>query len=156
LLFRAGLRPGGAVGTAAVYDVETRRTTPLASHGNLVTSLAWDSSGEQVVTGSQDGTVRIGARDGSQPHLLFGHDAHVWDVVVDPRGRWLASASDDGTTRLWPMPEGQPFHTLTHAALLDRLRSLTTYRIVRDAESSSGYRVDFEPFKGWTREPPRW
>jgi WD40 repeat protein len=156
LLFRAGLRPGGAVGGAAVYEVETGRTTPLPSHGNQVTCLAWHPSGEQVVTGSQDGTVRIGAADGSEPHLLFGHDAQVWDVLVDPRGRWVASGGDDGTTRLWPMPEGQPFHTLAHAALLDRLRSLTTYRVVRDAESSSGYRVDFEPFTGWKREPPRW
>jgi WD40 repeat protein len=156
LLLRAGLRPGGAVGVAAIYDVETGRTTPLASHGNQVTCLAWHPSGEQVVTGSQDGTVRIGGVDGSEPHLLFGHEAQVWDVIVDPLGRWLASGGDDGATRLWPMPEGQPFHTLAHAALVDRLRSLTTYRVVRNAESSSGYRVDFEPFTGWKREPPRW
>jgi WD40 repeat protein len=156
LLFRAGMRPGGAVGSIAVYDFETGRTTPLPAHGNQVTCIAWHPSGEQVVTGSQDGSVRLGGADGSEPHLLLGHDAQVWDVVVDPRGRWVASGSDDGTTRLWPMPEGQPFHTLAHAALLDRLRSLTTYRVVRQAESSSEYRVDFEPFTGWKREPPRW
>jgi WD40 repeat protein len=156
LLFRAGLRPGGAVGTAAIYDLETGRTTPLPSHGTQVTCIAWHPSGEQVVTGSQDGAVRLGGVDGSEPHLLFGHEAQVWDVIVDPLGRWVASGGDDGTTRLWPMPEGQPFHTLAHAALLDRLRSLTTYRVVRDTESSSGYRVDFEPFTGWKREPPRW
>jgi WD40 repeat protein len=156
LMLRAGLRPGGAVGSVAIYDIDTGRTTPLPSHGSLVTTVAWHPSGEQVVTGSQDGTVRIGDADGSEPHLLFGHDAQVWDVVVDPQGRWVASGGDDGTMRLWPMPDGQPFHTLPHAALLDRLRSLTTYRVVRDAESSSGYHVDFEPFTGWKREPPRW
>jgi WD40 repeat protein len=156
LLLRAGMRPGGAVGTAAVYDIESGRTTPLPSHGALVTCIAWDPSGERVVTGSQDGMVRIGAADGSEPHLLFGHDAQVWDVVVDPRGRWVASGGDDGTARLWPMPEGQPFHTLAQAALLDRLRALTTYRVVRDAKSPSGYVVDFEAFTGWQREPPRW
>ena len=98
-----------------------------------------------------------GWRMASEPHLLFGHEAiGVELVVVDPRGRWMASAGDDGTVRVWPMPEGAPFHTLPHAALLDRLRSLTTYRIVEDASASSGYRLDFEPFTGWKREPPRW
>ena len=105
LLLRGGLRPGGAVGSVAVYDFETGRTTPLPSHGNQVTCIAWHPSGEQVVTGSQDGSVRFGAADGSEPHLLLGHTAQVWDVVVDPRGRWVASGGDDGTTRLWPMPK---------------------------------------------------
>jgi WD40 repeat protein len=152
LLFRGPLR---GVGTAAVYDLETGRTTPLPSHGNQVTCIAWHPSGNQVVTGSQDGTVRIGAADGGEPHLLFGHDGFVWDVVVEPQGRWLASGGEDGTTRVWPMPDGRPFHTLPYATLLDRLRSLTTYRVVSDSESSSGYRLDFEPFTGWQREPPR-
>jgi WD40 repeat protein len=156
LLLRGGLRPGGAVGSAAVYDFASGQTTPLTSHGSQVTAVAWHPSGAQVVTGSQDGVVRLGDADGSEPHLLLGHDRQVWDVIVDPQGRWVASASDDGTTRLWPMPEGRPFHTLPHAALLDRIRSLTTYRVVRDADASSGYRVDFEPFTGWNREPPRW
>ncbi len=156
LLFRAPLRPGGAVGGAVVYDFDTKQSTPLVAHGNQVTSVGWHPSGQQVVTGSQDGVVRVGLADGSEPHLLLGHEAMVWHVIVDPRGRWLASAGDDGTVRVWPMPEGAPFHTLPHAALLDRLRSLTTYRIVEDASSSSGYRLDFEPFTGWKREPPRW
>jgi WD40 repeat protein len=156
LLLRAGLRPGGAVGSAAIYDFATAGTTPLTSHGSQVTTVAWHPSGEQVVTGSQDGVVRLGAADGSEPHLLLGHERQVWEVVVDPQGRWVASGGDDGTTRLWPMPDGRPFHTLPHAALLDRIRSLTTYRVIRDTGSSSGYRVDFEPFTGWNREPPRW
>ena len=156
LMLRAPLRPGGAVGGAVVYDFDTKQSTPLVAHGNQVTSVGWHPSGQHVVTGSQDGVVRIGLADGSEPHLLLGHEAMVWHVRVDPRGRWLASAADDGTVRVWPMPEGAPFHTLPHAALLDRLRALTTYRIVEDAASSSGYRLDFEPFKGWKREPPRW
>ena len=156
LLLNAGQRPGGAVGSAMTVDIATGRATPLLTHGSLVTSVGWHPSGEMVVTGSQDGTVRLGGADGSEPHLLLGHGSFVWDVLVDPAGRWLASAGDDGTTRVWPMPEGQPFHTLAHAALLDRLRSLTTYRVVEDRSTSSGYRLDFEPFTGWKRELPRW
>jgi len=156
LLLRAPLRPGGAVGGAVVYDFESKQSTPLLAHGNQVTSVDWHPSGQQVVTGSQDGVVRVGPADGSEPHLLLGHEAIVWQVRVDPRGRWLASAADDGTMRVWPMPEGAPFHTLPQAALIDRLRSLTTYRVVEDGSTSSGYRLDFEPFTGWKRPSPQW
>jgi WD40 repeat protein len=156
LLFRAGLRPGGGVGTAAIYDMTSGKSTPLTSHGSLVTCLAWHPSGDQVVTGSQDGTVRIGPADGGEPHLLLGHEDFVWEVAVDALGRFVLSASADGTARQWPMPAGRPMHTLPRAALLDRLRPLTSYRIVQDASTTSGYRVDFEPFTGWKREPPKW
>ena len=40
--------------------------------------------------------------------------------------------------------------------LLNRLRAVTNQRVVEDAATPGGYRLDFEPFKGWKREPPRW
>jgi hypothetical protein len=53
------------------------------------------------------------------------------------------------------MPVGQPFHTLPRAELLDRLRSLTSYRVVEVAGATSRYHVDFEPITGWKRELSR-
>ena len=155
LLFRAEARPGGAVGAASVYDVENKRSWDLSSHGSEITNVAWASTG-QVVTGSRDGIVRVGKVTGEEPHLLIGHESMVWGLQAAPGGRWIASTSDDGTVRMWPMPEGQPFHTLPHDELLDRLRNITNYRAVEDAATPGGYRLDFEPFKGWKREPPRW
>ena len=108
------------------------------------------------MTPSQDGTVRVGPPTGEKPHLLLGHEKSVWDVAVDPTGRWIASASEDGTVRLWPMPEGQPLHTLPHEDFLERLRLLTNYRVVEDEGTQSGYRLDYEVFTGWDREPPIW
>ena len=152
-----GLGPGGAVGTALVYDLERKEAKPLETHGNQVTCVAWDLSGRFVVTGSRDGVVRVGPVTGEEPHLLFGHEAGVRDVEAGPDGTWIASASEDGTVRLWPLPlEERPFHTLPHGELLERLRSLTNFRVVRDAASVGGYRLDFEPFTGWNREPPSW
>ena len=86
----------------------------------------------------------------------MGHDATVRGLEVEPGGRWIASSGDDGTVRMWPMPEGQPFHTLPRAELLERLRAITNYRVVEDAATPGGYRLDFEPFKGWKGKPPRW
>jgi WD40 repeat protein len=152
---RAVMGPGGAVGTAIVYDLDTKAVRSLETHGNQVTCVAWDPSGRLVVTGSRDGIVRAGSATGEEPHLLFGHEAAVRDVAVDPEGRWIASASEDGTVRLWPLPlEERPLHTLPHGELLARLRSFTNYRVVPDPAAAGGYRPDFEPFAGWSRKPP--
>jgi WD40 repeat protein len=144
------------VGTASVYDLLERRERPLATHGNQVTLMAWDPSGARVVTGSRDGMVRVGPWTGEEPHLLIGHEGPIWGVRVDPTGRLVASTSEDGTVRIWPMPDGQPLHTWSHDAFLDKLRSLTNVRIVPDASAANGYRTTFLPFQGWDREPPTW
>ncbi len=154
---RASVGPGGAVGTAVVYDLDEKRLVELATHGEEVTFGAWDPGGRRVVTGSRDGIVRVGPASGEEPHLLMGHERAVRSVEVDPEGRWIVSASEDGTVRLWPMPdEGPPLHTLPRAELLLHLGSLTNYRVVADPAAPSGYRLDAEPFAGWNREPPTW
>jgi WD40 repeat protein len=88
-------------------------------------------------------------RRAEEPHLLYGHTARVSSVAVSPDGRWIASAAEDGTIRLWPMPEGTPFHTLSHEEILERIRSLTNLRVVPDESSGTGYRVEIGPFPGW-------
>ena len=134
--------PNFPVGTASVYDLQERRSWPLATHGDQVTLMAWDPSGTRVVTGSREGIVRVGPVTGEEPHLLIGHQGPIWGVRVDPTGRLVASTSEDGTVRIWPMPEGRPLHTLPRDAFLEKLRSLTNVRIVPDASASSGYRDD--------------
>jgi WD40 repeat protein len=155
LVFRAEMRPGGAVGSAFVYDVHNQRSWDLTSHGAEVTSVAW-ASPEHVVTGSRDGIVRVGKLTGEEPHLLMGHSGSVWSLQLDPGGHWIASGGDDGMLRLWPMPEGRPFHTLPLAEILDRLQGLTNYRVVEDAAAPGAHRLDVEQFKGWKEQPPRW
>jgi WD40 repeat protein len=143
-------------GTASVYDLVEQRGWPLTTHGNQVTLMNWDPSGSRVVTGSRDGTVRVGPVTGEEPHLLIGHDAPVWGVRVDSTGRLVASTSEDGTVRIWPMPDGRPLHTWPRDELLEKLRSQTNVRIVEDASTSTGYRTTFLPFQGWDRDPPAW
>ena len=143
-------------GTASVYDLKERRGWPLGTHGNRVTFMNWDPSGTRVVTGSRDGTVRVGPVTGEEPHLLIGHRAPIWGVRVDATGRLVASTSEDGTVRIWPMPDGRPMHTWPRDELLEKFRSLTNVRIVQDASTSTGYRATSLPFQGWDRDPPTW
>jgi WD40 repeat protein len=130
-------------------------TGVLHSHGSAVLPVAFDPTGSLVVSGDQDGVVRVGPVSGSEPHLLLGHEGQVRAVAVSPDGRWIASAGSDRTIRLWPVPEGEPFHTLPAEEVLERLRSLTNLRVVTDAESSTGYRLDFTSFQGWSVTSPQ-
>ena len=61
------------------------------------------------------------------------------------------------TIRLWPMPDlsKPPLHTLPRGELIAKLKTLTNLRVVRDEESSTGWKVEVGPFPGWA-EVPEW
>jgi hypothetical protein len=92
--------------------------------------------------------------NGERAHLLLGHKNPIQRLAVDPKRRWIASYSTKETAvRLWPIPEGAPFHTLPRDEFLERLRALTNMRAVPDAESSSGYKIEYAEFPGWETVP---
>jgi serine/threonine protein kinase/WD40 repeat protein len=146
--------------TASVYDLRERRSWKLASHGDRLFTASWHPDGRHVVTGSEDGIVRVGPLTGEEPHLLIGHRFGVAAMVdVDPRGKWIASCGKRSgaasSLKLWAWPEGRPLQTLPHDEFLAHLESLTNYRVVRGDESITGYRLDVGSFPGWV-EPPVW
>ena len=151
-------RAGPVLYRAFVYDIETgarRRLPPLESsqgHDELW-DIAIDPTGTLVATGDETGSVRVGPVTGGEPHLLLGHEGVVTAVAFSPDGEWIASAGADHTVRLWPVPKGRPLHTLPYNELLEKLRSLTNVRVVPDEDSSTGYRIDFEPFPGFAKVP---
>jgi WD40 repeat protein len=147
----------GSVSSLSAFDLVSRTTHEIRSHGNRVNSFALDARGAILVTGGQDGTVRVGPVTGEEPHLLFGHTGPVTGVAVSPDGRWIASGSDDGTIRLWPMPDlsKPPLHTLPHDQLVAKLRSLTNLRAARDPASDTGWKIEIGPFPGWA-VVPKW
>jgi WD40 repeat protein len=80
---------------------------------------------------------------------LFGTEGGKKAVVVSPDGQWIAGACADRTIRLWELPRGQPFHTISYEAILERLRGVTSLRIVEAEGSPFGYGTGTEPFPGW-------
>jgi len=145
----------GTVSSLSAFDLVSSTTREITSHGNRVNSFALDARGAILVTGGQDGAVRVGPVTGEEPHLLFGHTGPVTGVAVSPDGRWIASGSEDGTIRLWPMPDmtKPPLHTLPHDKLVAKLRSLTNLRAARDAASDTGWKIEIGPFPGWAVVP---
>jgi WD40 repeat protein len=137
----------------SVYSVNENSWREIVSHGNRISAIALNRAGTIAVTGDEDGVVRAGPITGEEPHVLFGHEMKVWSVAVSADDRWIATASDDGTLRLWPMPEGQPFHTLPHSELLQRLRAMTNLRVIADHKASTGYRLEAGTFPGWEKLP---
>ncbi len=145
-------------GRLAISSLEEGSTVRLPSHGSSVTCVAFDPTGRLVVTGDNDGTVRVGGPiSGAEPHLLFGHEGGVGAMAVSPDGRWIASGGRDRTVRLWPMPDlsKPPPHTLPYEQFLAKLKSLTNLRVVEDDTSPTGYKLETGPFPGW-EEVPEW
>jgi WD40 repeat protein len=141
------------LGSAMIYDLETRAERHLVAHGGEVTSAAFGPGGEIVVTGSRSGEVRVGPASGEAPHLLLSDDALVGAVAVSPDGRWIASGDANGVIRLWPMPAGRPLHELPTEEFRRELGRLTNLRMVADASSENGYRLDVAPYTDWTAAP---
>src|SRR5262249_14819310 len=139
----------GKTSDLSIFDLEAGTVREVTSHGKRLLSLALDPTGSTLVTGGTDGLVRVGPLSGEEPHLLYGHTRPVTGLAVSPDGKWIASGSDDGTIRLWPMPAGRPLHTLPQDELLTKLRSLTNLRVVPDAGSATGYKLEPGLFPGW-------
>jgi WD40 repeat protein len=142
-------------GKATVDDLEGGSRRPLSSHGDSINKAALDPTGRLVVTGDEEGVIRVGPITGEEPHLLLGHEGDVLWVKVSPKGDCIASGGADHTVRLWPMPhmDRRPFHTLPLEEVLASLKRLTNLRAVADKESSTGYRIDIGPFPGWEKVP---
>jgi uncharacterized delta-60 repeat protein len=79
-------------------------------HKYAVSSVAFSPDGKTIVSGSDDGTIRLwNAQTGElmgQP--LTGHDDVVRSVAFSPDGKTIASGSWDNTVRLWDAETGEP------------------------------------------------
>jgi WD40 repeat protein len=139
-----------------LFDLARHTSRRITTHGDRLTVAALDPSARVIVTADMEGVVRVGPITGEEPHLLLGHQGQVFGLALSPDGRRIASATEE-SIRLWPMPDvtKPPLHTLPHAELMAKLDALTNLRVVRDASSSTGWKLDVGPFPGW-KDVPTW
>jgi hypothetical protein len=136
------------------YDLKNRTSLAITTHGNRVSDFALDPAETLLLTGGLNG-ICIGPITGEEPHMLFGPAGEYdCDVALSPDGNWIATGDfRSPIVRLERMPQGQPFQTLPRAEFLERVRSLTCFRVVNDPKAATGYAVVRAPFTGWEKVP---
>ncbi|MBF2009491.1 MAG: WD40 repeat domain-containing protein [Chlorogloeopsis fritschii C42_A2020_084] len=78
-----------------------------------VSSIAISTDGQTIISGGEDGTVRMWNRKGQPLGEPFkGHQVYVSSVAISTDGQTIISGGQDGTVRMWNrkgQPLGEPF-----------------------------------------------
>lgn len=97
----------GCTGDATIkfLDQTGRLQRTLKGHRAGVLSLAFNSDGTRLVSGSNDNTAKVWKLDGTLLTTFTGHKSAVLSAKFHPGGHLIASASNDRTIQLWK-PDG--------------------------------------------------
>jgi WD40 repeat protein len=87
----------------------------LAGHKGPVRGLALEPDGQTIVTGGDDGTVRLWNSSDGKPQgaaLAAGHAGPILAVAISPDGKTILTGSSDQTARLLDRSNGKMVRTL--------------------------------------------
>jgi WD40 repeat protein/serine/threonine protein kinase len=96
----------------ALFDaLATFAGRSLTGHGGEITALTISPDDRWLITGNDEGDVRVwdlkSKQPLSSPRVLIGHKKRIHQLDVSRDSRWLASASDD-QARVWDLSTGKP------------------------------------------------
>ncbi|CED82190.1 wd repeat protein pop3 [Phaffia rhodozyma] len=99
-----------------LYDIQNpSNNAPLATfegHTGNITSLAFHCEGKWIVTGSEDGSLKIWDTRTSHIQRNYDHRSPVNDVVIHPNQGELVSCDQDGSVKVWDLAENTCTHEL--------------------------------------------
>lgn len=93
-------------GHIIIWDVlKGKHKYILEGHKETSYSIAYNSTGTRLASGSKDGTIKIWSTStGELIETLTGHEKAVSSVAFNPKDdNELASGSEDGTIRIWKL-----------------------------------------------------
>jgi WD40 repeat protein len=109
----------------------------LKGHPDSVFAVAWSPTGDVLVSGGSDGTIRWWNVETAEClRICQGHESGVWSLRVSPDGRWLASCGNDNTIRVWDLQSSGLLQTLRHDRPYERL-NITGIKGLNEAEIAS-------------------
>lgn len=117
------------VNTVKLYDVaqsaaaSSTNVAPLVTlqgHTANVTSLAWQNEAKWLVSGSEDGTVKIWDVRTSSPQRNYAHLASVNDLALHSNQGELVSCDQNGAIKVWDLGGDRCSHELVSPASLSR------------------------------------
>lgn len=62
-----------------------------------------NANGPDIVTGSDNGTIKQWTANGILKQSFSAHRSRIWQLAISPDGTHLTSASEDGSVKLWTM-----------------------------------------------------
>ncbi|GAB4138553.1 MAG: hypothetical protein Tsb009_06820 [Planctomycetaceae bacterium] len=93
----------------------------MKGHSKPVTSVALIlPAGTQVVSGSEDGTIRIWTISNGRATRTMNHGGPVTAVAARPDGQFLASASVNNSAKLWQTSNGRQIAEMKGSLTLDQ------------------------------------
>ncbi|KAJ3122899.1 TOR complex subunit lst8 [Nowakowskiella sp. JEL0407] len=98
-----------------LFDVQSNNPVPVTSfdgHTGNVTSLGFQNAGRWIVTGSEDGTIKIW--DIRAPGIQRDYELKcpVTDVIIHPNQGELISCDQSGAMKIWDLGENSCTHEL--------------------------------------------
>jgi len=109
----------------------------MNGHTGNVYSVNCSPDGSRIVSGSNDGTIRIwDAETFEEILVLRGHESYVHSVCFSPDGALLASGSGDGTVRIWDsVPPAERWRQIRQARKLRREAEPLVDRLLEELTS---------------------
>ncbi|TYJ54819.1 hypothetical protein B9479_004490 [Cryptococcus floricola] len=101
--------------TVRIWDISSMSNTPIASlegHSGNVVALAYSALGKWIVTGGEDGCVKVWDTRTAQTQRMYTHDCPVNDVVIHPNQGELISCDQSGSVKIWDLAENSCTHEL--------------------------------------------
>ncbi|KAL5486114.1 LST8 [Sanghuangporus weigelae] len=91
-----------------IYEVANLSNTVIQcfeGHTGNVTAVQFHAEGKWVVSGSEDGTIKVWDLRSNTPHRNYDNGAPVNDVMIHPNQGELISCDQAGSIKLWDLSE---------------------------------------------------
>ncbi len=134
----ASVGSGRGGGELFVWEAHSwQRIQTLMGQSGMACAVAWDPSGERLVSGGGDGALRWWeVQSGECVRVREAHQGTVQAIKVSSDGTRLASCGDDGAIRLWDLEGGELLQTLRRDRPYERL-NITSIRGLTEAQKAS-------------------